>query len=104
MFERGGLQPSGGTVKLERGKWREDLQSFAPSLTVFAKHSTGTEDWTGVVEVNGHSKTATGYYAYQNRDGGSLRFKLTNGGDEIIEYGTPFDPKSSPFIKSLKRM
>lgn len=108
MFERGGLQPSGGTVKLERGKWWEDLQSFAPSITVFAEHGTGrapgTEDWTAVVEVSGHSATATGYYAYQNREGGSLRFELTNSGNEIIEYGTPFDPKFSPFIKRLKRM
>ena len=108
MFGRDGSEPTGGTVRIERIDWWEDLQSSVPFITASAEHGTGnapgTEDWIAVVEVRGRSTTAAGYYTYQNREGGSLRFELTNGGNEITEYGTPFDSKSSPFIKRLKRV
>ena len=108
MFERDGTEPTGGTVRIERIDWWEDLHSSVPHVAAFAEHRTGnapgTEDWSAVVEVRGHSTTATGYYTYPNREGGSLRFELMNGGNEIAEYGTPFDSKSSPFIKRLKRV
>jgi hypothetical protein len=104
MLERDG-SPTGGTVRIERIDWWEDLRSSAPYIAAFAEHGKGTEDWRAVAEVRGHSSTtATGYYEYPNREGGSLRFVLKNGGNEIAEYGTPFDSKSSPFIKRLKRV
>jgi hypothetical protein len=107
MFESDGSKPTGGTVRIERKNWGENLLTSAPILTVFGEHGTGcapgTEDWSGTIEVLGLSKTATGYYSHPNRAGVSLRFELSNDADEITEYGTPFDPQSRPFMKVLKR-
>jgi hypothetical protein len=105
MFDPNGSTPTGGTVRIERKKWGENLLTSAPILTVFAEHGTGsapgTEDWVATVEVLGLSNTATGYYSYPNQAGGTLRFERSGSG-EIVEYGTPFDPQSRPFIKVLK--
>jgi len=108
MFGPDGSQPIGGTVRMERKKWWEDLMSSGPALAVSAEYGTGaapgTEEWNAVVEVRGFSNTASGYYSYRNRTGGSLRFELFAGGKEITEHGTPFNPESSPFILVLKRV
>ena len=108
MFGSDGSQPTGGTVRIERKNWWEDLLSSAPALAVSAEHGAGhapgTEEWNAVVEMRGFSNTASGYYSYRNRTGGSLRFELFDGGKEITEYGTPFDPESRPFILVLKRV
>jgi hypothetical protein len=70
-------------------------------LNVIAEHSSGTEDWTAVIEVLGFSRIATGFFAYRNaREGGGLRLVATEGGDEIIEHGTPHE--GSPFTNLLK--
>jgi len=107
MFGRDGSKPTGGTVTIERKERIENLLSSAPMLYVFAEHGTGaapgTEDWEGTVEVIGRSRMATGYYLYPNKDGGALRFHLSNKPGEINEYGTPFDVQSNPFILVLKR-
>jgi hypothetical protein len=106
MFGADGLLDLGGTVKIERKNWGENLMSTAPILTVVAEHglgrAPGTEDWTGTVEVLGTSDTAGGYYTYPNRQGGALRFKLSRNEEQVTEYGTPFD-NSKPFIRILKR-
>lgn len=107
MFGSDGSKPTGGTVRIERKNWAENLLTSAPILTVFGEHGTagapGTEDWSGTVEVLGLSYTASGYYAYPNRAGGALRLELSRNADEITEYGTPFEPESGPFIRVLKR-
>jgi hypothetical protein len=107
MYDHLGSRATGGTVSVERKNWTENLLSPAPILAVFAEHGTGaspgTENWTGTVEVLGLSKTATGYFSYANRDGGALRFKLSQDAKEITEYGTPFDTHDRPFIRVLKR-
>jgi hypothetical protein len=107
MYDPSGSQPTGGTVRIERKNWMENLLSSAPILTVSAEHGTGpapgTENWTCTVEVLGLLKTASGYYSYPNREGGALRFNLSDDANEITEYGTPFDPQSRPFIRILKR-
>ena len=106
MFDVEGSTRRGGTVRIERTNWKADLVSFQPNLTVSAEHGTGhdpgTTDWTATVEVLGLSKTASGYYSYPNEDGGALRLVLSND-DEIIEYGTPFNPQYRPFRLVLKR-
>ena len=97
---------TGGKVTFLRNNWWDDLLSPTPSLRVFAEQGTGrkpgTQDWIAVVELRGFSNTATGYYSYQDRSGGSLRFELYKDG-EITEYGTPFD-SSAPFILRLIRV
>jgi hypothetical protein len=107
MYDHLGSQATGGTVTVERKNWSENLLSSAPILMVFAEHGTGaspgTENWTGTIEVLGLSKTATGYFLYPNRDGGALRFKLSQDANEITEYGTPFDTNDQPFRRVLKR-
>jgi hypothetical protein len=107
MFGPDGSKPTGGTVRIERRNWVENLLSSAPILTVFAEHGTGrapgTEDWSGTVEVLGLSKTANGYFSYPDRAGDALRFELSDRADEITEYGTPFDRESGPFVRVLKR-
>jgi hypothetical protein len=107
MFTSDGSTPTLGTVRIERKNWIENLLSSAPILTVFAEHgggkAPGTEDWTATVEVLGLSKTASGYYSYPNREGGALRFTLSEGAAEITEYGIPFDRQSQPFVLVLKR-
>jgi hypothetical protein len=108
MFGADGSEPTGGTVRIERKNWREDLLSSSPALAVSAEHGAGrapgTEEWNAIVEMRGFSNTASGYYSYRNRSGGSLRFELFDGGKEITEYGTPFEPGSRPFILTLKRV
>jgi hypothetical protein len=103
MFLNRGLTATGGTVRIEQEERAAMLFSASPVLTIFAEHGIGTEDWKATVQVLGFSDTATGYYAYQNRTGGSLRLELSSDPDEITEYGTPFDSGSSPFIRILKR-
>jgi hypothetical protein len=96
MFGADGSEPIGGTVRIERKNWWEDLLSSSPALAVSAEHSTGrapgTEEWNAVVEIRGSSNTSSGYYSYRNRTGGSLRFELFDGGKEITEYGTLLPP------------
>jgi hypothetical protein len=106
MFGPDGSTLTGGSVTIERKAWTENLLNSGPILTVYAEHGTGrapgTEDWSGTVEVLGLSKTASGYFSYPTRAGGALRLQVSNDGEEITEYGTPFDPESRPFIRVLR--
>jgi hypothetical protein len=58
--------------------------------------------------ISQNNLTGPGYVDLEKPEGvsrgGSLRFELMNGGKEIAEYWAPFDSKSSPFIRRLKRM
>jgi hypothetical protein len=108
MVNREGTPFTGGTVTIERRSWREDLLSPEPVLTAFAERGAGpapgTLEWKAVVEAHGFSNAASGNYMYTNRGSGSLRFELSADEKEITEYGTPFNPKSPPFIVVLKRL
>jgi hypothetical protein len=107
MLNSNGTQPTGGSVRIERNSWLENMLTTVPVLMVSAEHQTGaapgTEDWTATVEILGIARIANGHYSYRNRTGGALRLELTGNSDEIAEYGTPFNPDSEPFIRILRR-
>jgi len=90
-------KPTGGTFRVERENWLENLLSSAPILTVSAEHGSGlglgAEDWSGSVEVLGLSKTASGYFWYRNQSGCALRFRLSKGAARLPNMERPLTPK-----------